>query len=127
LETSILNAEMSPSHQATQWKCHGTDRAMTEYFVNDERIEINLLRDTDRDNRASRREPPMNHNQVAGKWSQIKGQAKETWGELTDDDFAKAEGSVEKLYGVIQERFGDTTEAIQSKFNTFDKESRKTP
>jgi len=59
----------------------------------------------------------MNQDQAKGKWDQIKGRAKKAWGELTDDDFKKAEGSVDKLYGVIQERFGDTKEAIKAKLD----------
>ncbi len=59
----------------------------------------------------------MNQDQAKGKWDQIKGRAKKAWGELTDDDFTKAEGSVDKLYGVIQERFGDTKEAIKAKLD----------
>jgi len=59
----------------------------------------------------------MNKDQVEGKWDQIKGRAKKAWGELTDDDFKKAEGSIDKLYGVIQERFGDTKEAIKAKID----------
>lgn len=59
----------------------------------------------------------MNKDQVNGKWEQIMGRAKKAWGELTDDDFKKAEGSVDKLYGVIQERFGDTKEAIKAKLD----------
>jgi len=59
----------------------------------------------------------MNKDQARGKWEQIKGRAKKAWGELTDDDFKKAEGSADKLYGVIQERFGDTKEAIQAKLD----------
>ena len=43
--------------------------------------------------------------------------AKRAWGELTDDDFTKADGSVDKLYGIIQEKFGDTKEAIQAKLD----------
>lgn len=35
-----------------------------------------------------------------------------------DDDFTKAEGSVDKLYGLIQEKFGDTKEAIKAKLDT---------
>ena len=35
----------------------------------------------------------------------------------TDDDFKKAEGSVDKLYGIIQARFGDTKEAIKAKLD----------
>jgi len=59
----------------------------------------------------------MNQDQAKGIWDQIKGRAKKAWGELTDDDFTKAEGSVDKLYGVIQERFGDTKEAIKTKLD----------
>jgi uncharacterized protein YjbJ (UPF0337 family) len=59
----------------------------------------------------------MNQDQAKGKWDQIKGRAKEAWGVLTDDDFKKAEGSVEKLYGVIQEKVGDTKEAIRTKLD----------
>ena len=60
----------------------------------------------------------MNQDQVNGVWEQLKGKAKKVWGELTDDDFMKAEGSTDKLYGVIQQRFGDTKEAIKAKLDT---------
>jgi uncharacterized protein YjbJ (UPF0337 family) len=59
----------------------------------------------------------MNQDQAKGKWDQIKGRAKKAWAELTDDDFKKAEGSTDKLYGIIQERFGDTKEAIKAKLD----------
>ena len=54
----------------------------------------------------------MTQDQANGQWNQIKGRAKKAWEELTDDDFKKAEGSVDKLHGVIQEKFGVTKEAI---------------
>ena len=56
----------------------------------------------------------MNQDQANGQWNQIKGRAKKAWGELTDDDFKKAEGSVDKLHGIIQEKFGVTKEAIKA-------------
>jgi uncharacterized protein YjbJ (UPF0337 family) len=59
----------------------------------------------------------MNQDQVSGKWDEIKGKAKRIWGELTDDDFSKAEGSIDKLYGIIQQRFGDAKEAIQRRID----------
>lgn len=59
----------------------------------------------------------MNKDQVLGQWEQIKGRAKKAWGELTDDDIAKADGSAEKLFGIIQEKFGDTKDAIQKKID----------
>jgi uncharacterized protein YjbJ (UPF0337 family) len=67
----------------------------------------------------------MNQDQVKGKWEQVKGRAKEAWGVLTDDDFKRAEGSVEKLYGVIHEKVGDTKESIRAKLDNLHAESKK--
>lgn len=57
----------------------------------------------------------MNRDQIEGKWDQLVGSVKQAWGKLTDDDILRAEGSAEKLYGIIQERFGDSREAIKDK------------
>jgi uncharacterized protein YjbJ (UPF0337 family) len=59
----------------------------------------------------------MNKDQVNGKLNQIKGIAKKAWGSFTRDEFRKAEGSMDELYGVIQLRIGDTKEAIQAKLD----------
>ena len=59
----------------------------------------------------------MNRDQMDAKWETIKGKAKKIWGELTDDDFKKAEGSVDKLYGTIERRFGETKEQIKQKID----------
>ncbi len=59
----------------------------------------------------------MNKDNAAAQWEQFKGQAKKVWGELTDDDFLKAEGSMERLYGTIQSRFGDTKDKILQKLD----------
>lgn len=59
----------------------------------------------------------MNRDQMSGTWDTIKGKAKRIWGELTDDDFKKAEGSVDKLFGTIEKRFGDTKEQIKAKID----------
>jgi uncharacterized protein YjbJ (UPF0337 family) len=65
----------------------------------------------------------MNKDQTNGKWKQIEGWAKQKWGLLTDDDFKKAEGSLERLGGLIQEKFGDTREAIDKHFRNMDRNS----
>ena len=59
----------------------------------------------------------MNRDQTMGAFEQLKGKAKRMWAELTDDDFKRAEGSTDKLYGIIQQRFGDTKEAIKQKLD----------
>lgn len=52
----------------------------------------------------------MNSDQLAGKWKQLKGAAKEQWGKLTDDDLDVIDGQQEKLQGKLQERYGITKE-----------------
>ena len=55
----------------------------------------------------------MNRDQIEGSWLQLRGEAKRLWGDLTDDDFKRADGSVDKLVGIIQERFGDARDSIR--------------
>jgi uncharacterized protein YjbJ (UPF0337 family) len=57
----------------------------------------------------------MNRDQVQGSWLQLRGQAKRIWGALTDDDLKHAEGSADKLVGIIQQRFGDAKDTIRRK------------
>jgi uncharacterized protein YjbJ (UPF0337 family) len=55
----------------------------------------------------------MNWDQNKGNWLQVKGKVKEKWGDLTDDDLARLEGSQEQLAGVIQERYGIAKDEAQ--------------
>jgi uncharacterized protein YjbJ (UPF0337 family) len=48
----------------------------------------------------------MNNDRAAGQWKQVKGNLKEQWGKLTDDDLTRLEGKSDQLAGVIQERYG---------------------
>jgi uncharacterized protein YjbJ (UPF0337 family) len=48
----------------------------------------------------------MNTDQLKGKWHQVKGKAKQRWGKLTDDDLDRVNGAMDKLAGVLQERYG---------------------
>ncbi|HKZ84415.1 MAG TPA: CsbD family protein [Anaerolineae bacterium] len=41
-----------------------------------------------------------------GKWHELKGQARQQWGKLTDDDIARLSGKAEELAGVLQQRYG---------------------
>ncbi|HTM44136.1 MAG TPA: CsbD family protein [Polyangiaceae bacterium] len=59
----------------------------------------------------------MNKDTAQGEWNILKGKAKRVWGGLTDDDFVKAEGSADKLYGTIQKRFGVSKEQIKAKLD----------
>jgi uncharacterized protein YjbJ (UPF0337 family) len=57
----------------------------------------------------------MNSDQMAGKWKQMKGSAKEQWGKLTDDDLNVIAGQREKLIGKLQERYGYAREEAQKR------------
>jgi uncharacterized protein YjbJ (UPF0337 family) len=48
----------------------------------------------------------MNTDVLEGKWKQLRGQVKEWWGELTDDDLEQIQGKSDRLVGVLQERYG---------------------
>ena len=61
----------------------------------------------------------MNNDQIAGKWKQIKGEAKVMWGKLTDDELDIAEGHKDKLSGLVQEQYGRTKEEAQREVDDF--------
>ncbi len=48
----------------------------------------------------------MNWDRIEGNWKQVKGQVKEGWGKLTDDDISVINGKRDQLVGKIQERYG---------------------
>ncbi len=55
----------------------------------------------------------MNKDILEGKWEQLKGKAKEKWGDLTNDDWAVVQGKRDQLAGRIQERYGRTKEEVE--------------
>ena len=59
----------------------------------------------------------MNWDQIEGKWKQLKGSAKQSWGKLTDDDLEYINGSRDKLVGKLQERYGYNKEDAQNRAN----------
>lgn len=61
----------------------------------------------------------MNWDQVEGKWKQYKGQAKERWGKLTDDDLDVIDGKRQQIVGKIQERYGISREAAEQQADEF--------
>jgi uncharacterized protein YjbJ (UPF0337 family) len=52
-----------------------------------------------------------------GRWDQLKGKAKQTWGDLTNDDLDVAEGNYDEFVGKIKERTGESAEDIKRKLD----------
>lgn len=48
----------------------------------------------------------MGWNRIEENWKQAKGQIKEKWGQLTDDDLNKIDGKRDQLEGALQQRYG---------------------
>ena len=61
----------------------------------------------------------MDANILKGKWLQLKGSIREKWGQLTDDDVDKVSGSVERLVGTIQERYGYARQKAEDEVDAF--------
>ena len=43
---------------------------------------------------------------LQGKWHELKGQARQTFAKLTDDDVERLSGKMEELSGVLQQKYG---------------------
>lgn len=56
----------------------------------------------------------MTKLEIKGDWNIIKGNLKQMWGTLTEDDLQFQQGKAEELLGRIQKRTGATTEAIRA-------------
>lgn len=48
----------------------------------------------------------MNSDEIKGKWTELKGKARSTWGEITDDDWDRIEGKREQIVGLLQQKYG---------------------
>jgi len=55
----------------------------------------------------------MNKLQFKGSWNEIKGKLKQSYGSLTDDDLAFAEGKDDELLGRLQKKLGKSKEEVR--------------
>lgn len=63
----------------------------------------------------------MNWDQIAGKWTELQGAAREKWGEITDDELTQLRGQRDKLAGLIQQRYGIAKEEAEKQIKEFEK------
>lgn len=61
----------------------------------------------------------MNSDILKGKWNQVKGNIKQQWGDLTDNDIARIEGNYDEFVGILQERYGYTRDRAQREVDDY--------
>lgn len=59
----------------------------------------------------------MNQDVFEGKWKEMRGQVKEWWGKLTDDDLERVSGKADQMIGLLQQKYGYTKEHAEEEFN----------
>lgn len=61
----------------------------------------------------------MNKDIFEGKWEEIKGKMKTTWGKFTDDDFKQIEGNQQEIYGSLQKHYGYSKDQAEKAIKEF--------
>lgn len=54
------------------------------------------------------------NDKIKGNWNELKGKAKQEYGQLTDDDVAYTEGQEDELIGRLQQKLGKTKDEVKS-------------
>lgn len=63
----------------------------------------------------------MNEDIVKGKWKELKGNVRQQWGKLTNDDVDRLKGTQEELIGLLQQRYGYEQEQAKKEINDWAK------
>ena len=61
----------------------------------------------------------LNQDILAGQWKQVRGQVRQNWGMLTDDDLNRISGRFEEIVGLVQERYGYAREKAEQEVTHF--------
>jgi len=62
----------------------------------------------------------MNWEQIQGKWQEYKGQIKQRWGKLTDNDLTVIAGKREVLAGKLLASYGNSKELVEKEIAEFE-------
>ncbi len=55
----------------------------------------------------------INAQELQGQWNTLRGQVKQKWGQLNDDDLQIHGGNIDQLVGRIQQKTGEGREAVE--------------
>ena len=71
----------------------------------------------------------LNPEQIKGNWKEIKGGIRNLWGNITDEELEEINGNIKAVSGIVQEKYGESSESIQKKLDTlmdsFDNETNR--
>ncbi|MCA9173011.1 MAG: DUF883 family protein [Planctomycetales bacterium] len=59
----------------------------------------------------------INQQVMQGSWTELKGQIKERWGQLTDDELTEVQGNAQRLVGLIQRKTGEAKEKVEQELD----------
>jgi uncharacterized protein YjbJ (UPF0337 family) len=62
---------------------------------------------------------------LQGKWHELKGQVRQTFAKLTDDDIERMSGKMEELSGVLQQKYGYNKAKADTEIDNWLKEAGK--
>ncbi|MDV6319437.1 CsbD family protein [Chromohalobacter sp. HP20-39] len=57
----------------------------------------------------------MNWDQIEGRWTDVKGKAKASWGEISDDELDQIAGKRDQLIGKLQTTYGISKEEAEKR------------
>lgn len=61
----------------------------------------------------------MNKDIIQGNWKEVKGKLKQQWGNLTDDEIAKMNGTRQELQGLLQKKYGYQKDKVEQEIDNF--------
>jgi uncharacterized protein YjbJ (UPF0337 family) len=61
----------------------------------------------------------VNSDILSGMWKQVRGEIRQTWGELTDDEIDQIAGKRDKLVGKLQEKYGYSKMEAEAEIDEF--------
>ena len=61
----------------------------------------------------------MDSNRIEGSWEELKGKAKQQWGNLTDNELTQIGGRKDELMGRLQARYGYTKDRARQEVDSW--------
>ena len=59
----------------------------------------------------------MNKDLMNGKWTEIKGEIRKMWGDITGDELEQSKGNLTSISGLIQQKYGHKKEEVSAKLD----------